>query len=181
MNFMRMIYLGVGVSALVVVSAAGTRGADETRPPENSTAVAATSDLFQAILARDHIIFHVAFNQCDETEFERVLSADFEFYHDKGGVTSSKQDFLKLSRERRCEQNIGLERRMMPNTMKVFPLYKNDILYGAIQTGEHEFYLPDEDGVLKRVETASYTHVWMLEEGDWKLKRALSYNHLSVP
>lgn len=109
-----------------------------------------------------------------------LLSDDFEFYRDKGGATLSKQAFLKLSRERRCEQKIVLKRELVPGSLTVFPLRKGDQTYGAIQTGSHDFYVHDEAGNWNRVETASFTHLWLHEEDDWRLSRVLSYNHVAV-
>ncbi len=156
--------------------------AGATEPPavRGSTAVDASSDLYKAIMAKDYLLFTVAFNDCDETELNRLFDDDFEFYHDKGGPTITKDEFIKMGRERRCEQKIYLERRLITESMKIFPLYKKGQLYGAVQTGDHDFYIKDQNGALKLVETATFTTLWMKRGEDWKMSRALSYNHVSV-
>ena len=42
----------------------------------------------------------------------------------------------------------------------------------SIQMGEEK-----QNGELKTVGIADFTHVWILENNKWKLKRVLSYNH----
>ncbi len=60
--------------------------------------------------------------------------------------------------------------------MTVFELKNNSKLYGAIQKGKHTFQ-QKIDGKMKTVGIADFTHVWILENTHWKLKRVLSYNH----
>jgi len=63
--------------------------------------------------------------------------------------------------------------------MEVYPLYENNsqVLYGAIQNGSHDFYQQYDGEEAQKTNTAKFTHVWIIEKGDWKLKRVLSYNH----
>ena len=63
--------------------------------------------------------------------------------------------------------------------MEVFPLYKDNgqVLYGVIQTGVHDFYQQDEGEDAHKTTTARFTHLWVVENGNWKLKRVLSYDH----
>ncbi len=63
--------------------------------------------------------------------------------------------------------------------MEVFPLYKDNsqVLYGAIQNGVHDFDQQYEGEVARKTNTARFTHLWIIENGDWKLKRVLSYDH----
>lgn len=65
------------------------------------------------------------------------------------------------------------------STVEIFPLYSENRsqLYGIIQTGEHEFYQKKEGEKAKRTSVAKFNHLWILEDGDWKLKRVLSYDH----
>lgn len=46
-------------------------------------------------------------------------------------------------------------------------MYKGDNIYGALQTGIHSF------GDTK----ANFSHVWLLENNEWKISRVISYNH----
>ena len=61
--------------------------------------------------------------------------------------------------------------------MEVYPLENNGVLYGAIQTGIHNFYTIEDDNSEYLSCIAKYTHVWILENGNFKLSKGLSYDH----
>ena len=63
--------------------------------------------------------------------------------------------------------------------MEVFPLCTDNKqkLYGAIQNGIHDFYQQEKGEKARKTNTAKFTHLWIIEDGDWKLKRVLSYDH----
>jgi CubicO group peptidase (beta-lactamase class C family) len=56
-------------------------------------------------------------------------------------------------------------------------LKKNGVIYGAVQTGTHVFYALEQEKPEYVTSIASFTHVWLLENGQWRLTRGLSYNH----
>jgi hypothetical protein len=58
--------------------------------------------------------------------------------------------------------------------MKVYALNN----YGAIQIGTHTFYAVQKDKPDRLTETGLFTHVWQEENGQWKLARVLSYDHV---
>ena len=66
---------------------------------------------------------------------------------------------------------------MVENSLEVYPLEKNGVIYGAIQMGIHRFYALEKNKPEYITSTAKFTHVWLLENGNWKLGRALSYDH----
>jgi endonuclease YncB( thermonuclease family) len=57
--------------------------------------------------------------------------------------------------------------------VEVFPLEKNGVMYGAIHTGIHNFYAVEDNKSEYLTSIAKFTHVWMLENGDFKLTRVL--------
>ncbi|MDH6250555.1 hypothetical protein M2347_000282 [Chryseobacterium sp. H1D6B] len=48
-----------------------------------------------------------------------------------------------------------------------------------IQEGNHEFFRLNK-GKWNKTGRAKFTHLWILEDGKWKLKRVLSYDHKSL-
>ena len=70
-----------------------------------------------------------------------------------------------------------MKRNLVSESLEVFPLRNNGEIYGAIQTGKHTFQ-EKQNGVFSTVGIANFTHVWIIENKQWKLKRVLSYNHL---
>ena len=65
----------------------------------------------------------------------------------------------------------------MPGSLEVYPLYNNGQLYGAIQHGVHTFEFLNHQGEYQKGDIAKFTHVWVLEDGTWKVRRELSYDH----
>lgn len=139
----------------------------------------ATDPLFAEIQAMDSLVFQVAFNRCQTQILDEVLKTDLEFYHDKAGVTQGKVAFIDNFRSGLCNpKNTWISRRELVS-MEVFPLRKNGVLYGALQTGIHRFFEKDKagDGTERAGSTARFSHLWLQENGEWKLARVVSYSH----
>ena len=135
-------------------------------------------ELFELIREKDSLLFQVGFNQIDTSQVAKLISTDFEFYHDEHGITETKSGFLHDINGIR-ELPFKTWRTLVDNSMEVFPLYKENsqVLYGAIQNGVHDFYQQNEGEVAWKTNIARFTHLWIIENGDWKLKRVLSYDH----
>ena len=132
------------------------------------------SDLYKTVLAKDSLLFDVGFNHCDIKQFENLLSDNLKFYHDKDGI-SDKTKFLTDLKNGICnnQTNRQVERFLVKESTEIFPLYKNGVLYGAVQNGEHKFSEKRESqgGIAK------FTNVWQLESGEWKLTTSFSFDH----
>jgi hypothetical protein len=144
-----------------------------------STAQVSTdSELFIALKKKDSLLFDGGFNNCDLEAFVDLIAEDLEFYHDKGGVTNSKEEFIQQFKSGICGNPAYRSRReLIPGSLEVFPLYDGGKLYGALQKGIHNFYEIPEGEPEVAGSTAKFTHVWLLEEDKWILKRVLSYDH----
>lgn len=139
--------------------------------------VSRSSELFRTLKSNDSLLFNVGFNTCDITQFENLVSDNFEFYHDEAGITSSKAAFIAGVRDGLCKLPYKPKRVLVENSLQVYPLEKDKVIYGAIQTGEHQFYAIEKGRHEHLTSTAKFTHVWLLEDGKWKLSRGLSYDH----
>ena len=136
-----------------------------------------SSELFKTLKTKDSLLFNVGFNTCDISQFENLVSDNFEFYHDKAGMTLSKSAFISSIKDGLCKLDYKPRRELIENSVQVFPLEKNGVLYGAIQMGTHQFYAIEKDKAEYLTDVAKFTHVWLLENGKWKLSRGLSYDH----
>ncbi len=134
--------------------------------------------LFDKLKEKDSLIFELGFNNCDTMQFRNLLSDDFEFYHDQNGLLESKEMFIQ-NIPNLCKMDYKPIRVLVNNSLEVFPLFSNGRIYGAIQTGIHEFFGEKKGKPRYLTSTAKFTHVWIVEEGDWKLKRILSYDHVT--
>lgn len=135
-------------------------------------------DYSKEILKADSMLFQVGFNTCDLQPFEQLLSSDFEFYHDKSGF-SNRTQFLADLKTGLCSNPTSYQsfRTLNPKKNEFYPLYQNDTLYAVIQKGEHAFHEQINHQRLVYASTALFEHLWVLENGTWKLKRAYSYDH----
>ena len=142
--------------------------------------VAKNSEIFQQLKANDSLLFIAGFNNCNTDPFVNLLNEDFEFYHDKGGITTSKTDFISNFKEGLCKSPSTYQsrRELIEGSLEVFVLKNNNAVYGAIQKGIHKFYEKEVDKAETKGSTARFTHLWLLVHNEWKLSRALSYDHL---
>ncbi|WP_343667707.1 nuclear transport factor 2 family protein [Chitinophaga sp.] len=139
--------------------------------------VADTSALYKAIKANDSLIFDVGFNTCNLAPYNDIIADDFRFYHDKGGITSGKTAFIASMQTGICQLPYKAERQLVPGTLQIFPLEKNGVLYGAIESGDHAFYEVEKDGTHHQTGVAKFTLVWLLVDNKWKATEGLSYDH----
>lgn len=137
-----------------------------------------SSELYIAMKTNDSLLFNVGFNNCDISQFENLLSDNFEFYHDKSGITDSKILFISSFRDGICKMAYKPRRELLEGSLQVYPLKKDGVLYGAIQTGGHSFFERRKDETEYPTSSAKFTNIWLLENGKWKLSRVLSYDHV---
>jgi CubicO group peptidase (beta-lactamase class C family) len=135
------------------------------------------SELYKTIKEKDSLLFNLGFNACDIKQFENLVSETFEFYHDQAGITNSKAAFISGIQNGLCKLTYKPKRLLSENETEIYPLEKNGVLYGAIQTGIHDFYAIEENQYEYLTSSAKFTHVWILENGDFKLTKGLSYDH----
>jgi CubicO group peptidase (beta-lactamase class C family) len=136
-----------------------------------------TSVLYKTIKEKESLLFNLGFNNCDIKQFENLIDEIFEFYHDQSGITNSKEEFISGVENGLCKLPYKPRRILSENLMEVYPLERNGVLYGAIQTGIQNFYAVEENKSEYLTSVAKFTHVWILENGDFKLSKGLSYNH----
>ena len=140
------------------------------------------SDLFNKIKSLDSLFFDVAYNKCDTVMGRKLVSKDFEFYHDQGGALLNEpnelaSDIMVEDLSWICNDTY---RKLVTNSMEVFPLYEESELYGVIQKGNHQFYKVEDKIPTELKINAKFIHLWILEDNDWKLKRVFSFDHQKV-
>lgn len=137
-------------------------------------------ELPAAILHKDSLFWR-GYNTCDTSLFAEFFADDVEFYHDNGGVTMGLAALLESFRKNLCSGNFRLRREVVDGSAKVFPLRKDGVIYGAILSGDHLFYLTEKDQPERLEGRAKFTHLWLLRNGEWKMTRVLSYDHGPAP
>jgi hypothetical protein len=122
--------------------------------------------------------FWNAYNNCDTARFRDFITDDVEFYHDKGGASYDAMSLIEALDKNICgNTNSRVRREAVANTVRVYPMQNGDQVYGAVISGEHNFYLTEKGKPEYQSGAANFTHLWLLKNGVWKMARILSYNH----
>lgn len=138
-----------------------------------------TDSALRATILHDDSLFWQAYNHCDIPGMKTFFTTDCEFYHDKGGPTMGIEALMQSIATGLCKEpdNSALRREAVPGTVQVFPLHKDGIIYGAIISGEHVFYIRQPGKTEYLDGHARFTHLWLLTSGQWKMVRILSFDH----
>ncbi len=123
--------------------------------------------LFNTIVKLDSIFFG-AYNTCNLNleKYGAFFSENIEFYHDKGGLMTSKQDIIVATQKNICGR---VTRELVKGSIEVYPV-KN---FGAIEIGLHKFHNNQEPiGTLSKV--GRFLIVWENKNEEWKIKRVVS-------
>lgn len=139
--------------------------------------IAQNSPLFLELKKQDSIFFERGFNNCDITYLEKHVDDNLKFYHDKGGFQGKKL-FLERTQLNICSNpNQKPIRKVIESSLEVFPLYNEGNLYGAVQSGEHQFYIREKNKKDVLGGQAKFTTVWTKKDGNWVMSDILSYDH----
>jgi hypothetical protein len=139
--------------------------------------VAETSDLYQQIMQMDRLLFEDGFNKCQLDKVNDIVSDDFHFIHDQNGM-QLKPEFMKGFKDSICSNpNRKPIRKPVSGTLEVFPLHNEGKLYGAIETGVHDFYIQEPGKALYETNVGRFTNVWLKTKKGWQLSESLSYGH----
>lgn len=140
---------------------------------------ASASDDLTAIAHKlDEMLFDQAFNDCDTDVLTQIVADDLEFFHDKSGKMSGKRSFIDSIESGICELPYKATRQLSEAGLTVYPLRKNEELYGLIVQGKHEFFAKyDGKSEREKTSTANFMIYWELQNDKWMMKRVFSYNH----
>ena len=84
-----------------------------------------SAELYKTIKTKDSLLFNLGFNNCDLSQFENLVSENFEFYHDQLGITDSKSAFINNIQNELCKLNYKPKRMLIENSVEVYPLKNN--------------------------------------------------------
>ena len=142
--------------------------------------VGENSALFKTVMALDSQLFNDGFNHCRLERFEPLIADDLAFFHDTSGMQQRSQ-FLSGFKQNICANPNGKPwRTLVPGSTQVFILENNGVLYGAIQQGVHRFHTQGQNPQKHGYTEAKFSHVWLLNKGQWQLKTALSFDHQQI-
>lgn len=125
------------------------------------------NELYSTIVKMDSIYF-TAYNNCDMETQAGLYAEDLEFYHDKGGLSTSKQGILKSIEENICGK---VTRELVKGSIEVYPIQG----YGAVEMGMHKFHNSQEPGA--RSLPSKFITIWKKEDDNWKISRVISLHN----
>jgi hypothetical protein len=88
-------------------------------------------ELYEEIVKMDTQFFD-AYNRCDIEMQKSIYAEDIEFFHDQGGLMTSKKGILDATEKNICGK---VTRHLVPGSIEVYPIKD----FGAIEFGEHTF------------------------------------------
>ncbi|HEX7847341.1 MAG TPA: nuclear transport factor 2 family protein [Chitinophagaceae bacterium] len=123
-----------------------------------------SEELYQTLKTLDSIYWQ-AYNSCDMETQAGFFSDSIEFYHDKGGLSTSKPQILEAIKNNVCGKVTRIE---VPGNLEVYPIKD----FGAVVMGVHKFFNKEEPNAPSH--PGRYIGVWQQMNGQWKMKRIIS-------
>lgn len=123
--------------------------------------------LYEKIVKLDSLFFD-AYNTCSTNidKYGYFFSENIEFYHDQGGLMTSKQDIINATKKNICGK---VTRELVKGSIEVYPIKD----FGAIEIGLHKFR-----NNLEPVGTPSkvgrFMLIWEFKNNEWKIRRVVS-------
>ena len=123
--------------------------------------------LYDTIVYLDSVFFN-AYNTCDLNleKYGSFYSDSIEFYHDKAGVMTSKQDIIDATKKNICGK---VTRELVQGSVEVYPIYN----YGAVEIGMHKFHNNTEKEKTP-ARAGKFVIIWQHKNNEWKISRVVS-------
>jgi hypothetical protein len=121
-------------------------------------------ELYNSISYMDAIFFE-AYNNCDLKKQASIYSDTIEFFHDKGGLMTSKQGIIDGTEKNICGK---VTRELVKGSIEVYPIKD----YGAVEIGFHKFYNNQEPDAISN--PSKFIIMWQHINNDWKITKVIS-------
>lgn len=121
-------------------------------------------ELHDTIVALDDIFF-TAYNNCDLEKQSELISEDLEFYHDQGGLSTSKEEIMTALKNNICGK---VTRELVEGSIEVHEIPG----FGAVQLGMHKFHNNEEPNAISKA--SKFVTIWKQDDDDWKITRVIS-------
>lgn len=120
--------------------------------------------IFSEIESMDKVFFD-AYNSCDLKKQDSIYSDTIEFFHDKGGLMTSKEEIIQGTKKNICNK---VTRHLVPRSIEVYPINN----YGAVEIGFHSFYNNLEPTAKSK--PSKFIIIWKKENQNWKITKVIS-------
>jgi|SRR5882724_2704207 len=120
--------------------------------------------LYNAIVHMDSVYFN-AYNNCDMAKQAAIYADSIEFYHDKGGLETSKQALLDAIKKNICGK---VTRVLVKGSIEVYPIAG----FGAVEIGLHRFINHQEGETPSKPD--KFIIIWRHKNDQWQITRVVS-------
>jgi len=150
----KTLILAIGGVVLLVISA---------KAQEIKTYTPANAELYKTVVKLDSIYFDT-YNTCKLAKMDSLTADDIEFYHDHGGLSTSKKELIAS-----IQKNIfgKVTRTLTKGSIEVYEIPG----YGAVEFGYHSFRNIQEPG---ESSPSRFVILWRLRDGCWQINRVIS-------
>jgi len=149
--------LALLIVMLISVTASAQNKETYTYKPESQ-------ELYNTIVNMDSIYFN-AYNSCDMDKQAAIYADSIEFYHDKGGLQTSKQALLDAIKKNICGK---VTRVLVKGSIEVYPIAG----FGAVEIGLHRFINHEESESPSKPD--KFIIIWRLKNNTWQITRVVS-------
>lgn len=132
--------------------------------PALSNVRAQSNELYQKIAQLDSIFFK-AYNECNIAKQAELMSDSIEFYHDMGGLETSKSAIMEAIKKNICGK---VTRELVKGSIEVSPIPG----YGAVEMGLHMFHNNKEK--IDRPKHSKFVIIWRNKDNKWTITRVIS-------
>ncbi|HEY4091134.1 MAG TPA: nuclear transport factor 2 family protein [Luteibacter sp.] len=134
---------------------------------------ASQDTLVRTVTGLDTQLFDT-FNTCDKPgqldKHAALLDPNLEFYHDNGGVSWTRKDYIEKTGKNVCGH---FRRKLVAGSLQIYPIKD----FGAIEEGDQEFCDLKSD---KCFGAAHFMVVWHQTTSGWQATRVFSYGHHAI-
>jgi hypothetical protein len=124
-----------------------------------------SQSLYDTIVKWDSFYF-TAYNTCDLVKQRSIFSDTLEFYHDKGGLSTSKNDIMDALQKNICGK---VTRELVAGSIEVYPIKD----FGAVEMGIHRFHNNQEPPGTPS-HPGKFVIIWQQTNNTWKITRVIS-------
>jgi hypothetical protein len=160
---MKKVFIGIFFFTIVLVLSCSTSRINITKESEKYKPD--SQELYDTIVHLDSVFFD-AYNTCNIDVQSALYSDSIEFYHDQGGLITSKQDILDAIKRNICGK---VTRELVKGSLEVYPISG----YGAVEMGLHKFHNNTEKEHTPS-KIGKFVIIWQHKDNIWKIKRVIS-------
>lgn len=152
------------ISLLLTISCCALLMSTGFVPEFNHERSIASPSLYDTIVALD-TQWEDAYNNCKLDVMEELISEDLEFYHDRGGLLTSKQKLNEALKNNICGK---VRRKLKEGSIEVYEIKG----YGAVEMGLHGFTNINHTGAPDHY--SKFVHIWKKDGDKWQITRVIS-------